>query len=282
MGPNDRISQMTLPILYQGSGGTIGDLFLSSHIMYHQHTLGRSISVAIPKSLPITLKDLYYRHNFLKSIIEMDDISTIPYLTYCTQNRYESSLHITDLKYIKNVFHPLHEWFEYNEPTKPTIEPECIGFHITSTSNYDRPAIPHLDQYLDKCWSNKIKVVFMGSPKDEKLFNSLYPWAREMSFQNESYRFNDTLLQTIANIKTMRGMITFSSFSAYIAVLQGVPTIELWCSNQWQMFSRLVAQMIGSPAHYVQCHYLDEPSPYFPEVYVWMKNYATNLYPGVQ
>ena len=270
-----------MPILYQGSGNTIGDLLFSSHVHYHQHTLGREIHAAIPKSLNPELKHLYAKHNYLKSVVEMDDISTIPFLSYCVQNGYESSLHIIDMKFYSNImFHPLHEWLPYDH--KPTIEPGAVGFHVSSSAHYNRPIIPHLETYLIHCWNNNIKTIFMGSTDDEKLFMRSYPWICNYAgfISDECWRFGrDSILQTMANLKTLLGLVVFSSWTGPAATLQGTPTIELWNDGEWQFYSPLVAQMVGKPVHYIQVCYLDKPSQHLTDaIFPKLKQYATNFY----
>jgi hypothetical protein len=266
------------PVLYMGSGGTVGDLLLSSHYMYHQHVLGREVSVAIPKALRNELKDLYKKHTFLKSVVELEDFLKEPYLKYCADNGFEHSLHFEDVKFIREVeFHPLRQWFQYSE--KPNIEPGCIGIHVTSSTNYDRPKVTHLDIYLSHCWNCGYKVAFLGTQKDEELFNSLYPDVKAKVPEN-LWRFGkDSLLQTMANLGDMIGLIVFSSWTSYAALLQGVPVIEMFSMHQWQIFSTLINQMMGRPVHYSQVCFWDSPSPWMAsQIFPKLKEYAKAFY----
>lgn len=268
-----------LPLIYQGSGGTIGDLLLSSHYMYNQHVLGREVSVVIRKNLRPELKDLYQRHNFLKSIIELDEISGEPYLQYCREKGYESSQYVVDVKHVIGAtYHPMSEWMPY--PDQPKIDgKDCIAVHVTSSANYNRPAVPALNKYLEIIRNSGKKPVFLGTDKDEKLFESLYPGVKE-TVPAEHWRFGkDTILQTFSNLKVVAGAIIFSTGTAYAAALQGTPVLELWNTDQWLTYSSYVRQMLGNPIHYLQDCFWDTPLPHLvTEVFPYLKQMSGSFY----
>jgi len=259
-------------ILYQGSGGAIGDLLLSSHYMFHQYCLGNKISVTIPENLREELKDLYAKHTFLENIIMLKDISENPFLEYALKNGYEPSLYIKDVRFLKNAhFHPISEWMPYT--CDPTIPAGCIGIHVCSSSNYARPKIPHLQSFI-----RDDHVAFFGTEADEALFNTYYPDIRK-TVPDELWRFGkDSLLQTFSNIRVCSGVVAFSSWSAYAAVLQGVPAIELWYLDQWQQYAQLVAQMLGRPVHYVQCPHVMEQLVPLKYIFHRLNFYSKALY----
>jgi hypothetical protein len=272
---------MSRPILYQGSTGALGDVFLSSHPMVLQHLAGREIYVALSKATPDIVKDLYKRITFLKSIIILEDFSRENYLKYCLNNNFESCLYVEDIKFILHpAFFPLNRWFKYD--FQPTINPgEYIGFQVSSSTNYERPAIPNLHLFVENVLNYPpYKPIFIGTSKDENLFNRLYPGFREKyQISDEQWRFGkDSLFQTMSNIKLFSGMITFSSWSAYVAVLQGVPAIEFWNLDQWMVYTGIVRKNLGDPIHYVQDFYLDGVSPYLIKIFQHLKEISQIFY----
>ena len=266
-------------ILYQGSGGTIGDLLLSSHFMYSQHLSGKEIAVAIPKSLRPELKAFYSYHTFLKRVVELDVLAGDPFLQYCKDNGYEPARYVVDVQYVKGtIFHPLKDWMNYIPQPSMRCD-RCIGVHVASSSNYDRPAVPHLARYLEIIRHYGYFPVFIGTEKDKVLFDKLYPGVTG-AVSREHWRFGkDTLFQTLSNIRDFSGMLTFSSWTAYAAVLQGVPCLELWNTDQWNMYSSYVRQMLGSPVHYLQDYFCDTPLEHLiSEVFPYVRRQAASFY----
>jgi ADP-heptose:LPS heptosyltransferase len=262
-------------LLYQGSENAIGDLLLGAHSMYNQRLLGRTVSVMIPKGVRPELKDLYYRCTFLQEVIEVETPNI--YIDFCSKNGYDSTFWLQDKNILKNIpFHPLNEWFKYD--TKPTISAGYVGFQVASSSFYDRPIITHFKSYLETLHTFNLNPVFFGAKKDEELFNKNYPDVKS-TIPDVCWRFGkDSLLQTLANLKTLRGHYAFSSWTAYGAVLQGTPTIELWNDHQWQAYSSVVRTLLGNPIHYSQDSFWGSPSPYPVEVFDYLKKYSDNIY----
>ena len=127
------------PILYQGSGGTIGDVFISSVPMYHQKvSFGREIYVAIPKTLPQKIRALYDYQPFLNGIIEMDDIGRDKFILEAQSRKMTPNVFLEDIHYYRNVgFYKLDEWFK--NPKQPTIDTSnCVGMHIMTTNWHER------------------------------------------------------------------------------------------------------------------------------------------------
>jgi hypothetical protein len=152
---------------------------------------------------------------------------------------------------------------------------------VASSTNFERPAIPNLHLFIENVLNYPpYKPVFVGTAKDEVLFNSLYPGLRErFQIPDEHWRFGkDTLFQTMSNIKLFSGMITFSSWTAYVAALQGVPALEFWNLNQWMFFTALVRKNLGDPVHYIQDFYLDGASPYMMKIFQYLKEMAKVFY----
>lgn len=269
-------------VLGQGSTA-IGDLIMSSHVLYDLHTKGHEVSVAIPKETPAHNRELYSKHTYLKNVIEMDDISRVPFLSYCATNGYEPVLHVEATNVYKHVtFHPLKQWFQHD--TQSTVSGnKLVGFHVTSSTNFSRPSVPALWVYIEHIINSGHQPVFIGTEKDEALFHELYPGYREKyKVPDEYWRFGkDTVLQTLANVGTFTGMIVFSSWTTHAAVLQGVPTIELWSDVQWQVYNPVVYHMMGCPVHYCQVSCWDSPSPYLGnQILQRMKDLATVFYGG--
>jgi hypothetical protein len=270
------MTQLQYNYLYQGSGGTIGDLLLSSHTSYHL-SLNNKISVAIPKSLRQELKDLYIKHTFLKGIEILDDnifFDADKFRNHAAANNATALIYLKDIRFLNDVtFHHLSKWFDLQE--KPNLDfSRCIGLQIASSSNWNRPSIPHVKLWLQKMQASNYKPCFLGTKKDEELLLRLYPEIKSwFVFEEDYWRFGkDSILQTMINISAMEGMIVFSSWSAYAAALQGVPVVELWNEKQWQFYSPVVNRMLGGPVHYVAASYKEEPSPYlFTEIFAGLK-----------
>jgi hypothetical protein len=255
-------------IAYQGPQYTIGDFFLTTHAMYSHHVRGDKVVVMISPKTKENILDLYKRCNFLK-LVEVEDDSTEYFLKLCSLEGYDGATFMST-NMLKGVrFQPLYKWFNNDE--KPTIPPGCIGIHITSSTNYDRPTIPFFQSYLNVC--KNYPVCFFGLKSDEDLFIKNYPGIKE-TVPEELWRFGkDSLLQTLANLGTLRGMICFSSWTAYGSTLQWVPTLELWGDKQWMSFSNIVRTMLGSPIHYSQDSYYAQPLPCLTEVFQYLTNY---------
>jgi len=249
------------PIIYQGSGGTIGDIFFSSLPMFHQHKMGRKIYVALPRSLKPFIRELYDCHTFLDGIIEMDDIQESNFLKEAAKLDMEPCLFIKSIQFIKDAkFYKLSEWF--NNPKQPTFDSNnCIAIQIVSTSFRERPKIKHWDKYEHMIKQSKLQPFFHGTKEDEIKILEEYPGIRDMC-KDEYWRFGkDDVLQTIANIKNCHSVIASSSWSAYVAVLQMVPAIELWPPSMWLFYTPRVRQMLGNPIHYLQDTTWAEPMP---------------------
>ena len=204
--------------LYQGSGGTIGDLFLFSHCIYHL-SLQHKISVAISKNLRTELKQLYIRHKFLDKIEELEDdvfCDVDKFKRFAVDKNYIAITYLHDFWFFKDVtFKHLNNWFDLQE--KPNADfSNCIGIHIASSSNWDRPSIPFVKTWLRQIREANFKPYFLGTKKDEELLLQLYPEIKSwFTFEEEYWRFGkDSILQTIANISTVQGMLVFSSWSA--------------------------------------------------------------------
>jgi hypothetical protein len=272
---------MTRPILYQGSTGAIGDVFLSSHPMMLQHYQGTPIYACLDKNAPEHVKDLYRRVKFLKGIIELEEFTRENYIQYCRENNFDQCLYLEDIRYVlQPAFFPLNRWFNYD--FQPTLEPgNYFGFQVASSTNYERPAIPHLDVFVEHVINYpSYKAVFIGTSKDEKLFNELYPGFREKyQILDEHWRFGkDSLFQTMSNIRMFSGMVTFSSWTAYAAALQGVPTLEFWSMNQWILYTPMIRKNLGDPVHYVQDFYLDGATPYMVKIFQYLKDLSRSFY----
>jgi hypothetical protein len=268
------------PILFQGSTGAIGDTFLSSHPMVLQNHEGAKIYVALDKTTPEYIKDLYRRMTILEGLVEFDDFSKENYLRYCQNNGFNSCVYLENINYILHpAFFPLNRWFKYD--FQPTIIPgNYVGFQVASSTNFDRQAIPNLHLFVENVINNSHKPIFIGTLKDESLFNRLYPGFREKyQILDEQWRFGkDSIFQMMSNIKLFLGMITFSSCSAYIAALQGVPTLEFWSLEQWMVYTGIVRKNLGDPIHYVQDFYLDRVSPYLIQIFQHLKNISKKFY----
>jgi len=255
--------------LYQGSGGTIGDLLLSSHIMYHMYTKKNKVSVAIPNNLHEELKYLYTRHTFLDDIIEIDQgtfTDVNKFIEYAIHNNFEPIIYL-DENYIwllhDIIFHPLFKWFNLIESPILNFK-QYVGFHITSSTNWDRYPIPYIKSWIESVLNVNLRPCFIGTKKDEELILKLYPDIKSWySFDEQYWRFGkDSILQTIANISDMYSMIVFSSWSTYAAIFQGIPAVEMWNDKQWQFYSPIVNRMLGGPVHYVPASYKEPPSPF--------------------
>jgi len=271
--------------MYRGSAGTIGDMFFTSHYMYH-HSLRRKIFVVLPSGLNPSILELYNpeHQHWIDRIIFMPDHSfqdDTKYLELCAENDCEPNRYMIDIGILKDAtFHPLSEWFRYNE--EPTFKMDkCIGLQIMSSGNWHRPRIPHIGSYLNLIWQAGYHIVLIGGQSDADNLLREYPEAMEwIEGDQNRWRFGkDTILQTMANVRELDGMVVFSSWTAYAAVFQGVPTIELWARDQWQFFTRLVDRMLGSPVHYIQDAFDVEPTPYlFSQILPSLRKFKENIY----
>lgn len=255
-------------ILFRQSSGPLGDTFFTAHYMVHQKLQGNKVYAAIPTDLNPEIRKLYYNFTFIDGVIELSFfLDDNKFLSYCSEMGFLPCRYLLDLEYLKGlIFRPLcgdpFPWFKND--TEPTIDTSnSIGFQIASSQNYDRPRIPNLNAYLDQVKQAGLTPVFFGTKKDEKLFIKNYPAVHALYRENDiSWRFGkDTLLQTIANIKNLKGHIVFSSGTSPIAAFYGVPVLELWTREQWQFFSPLAHYMLGSPIHHIMQSYDEYPSP---------------------
>jgi hypothetical protein len=276
---------MLKPIMYRGSSGTIGDMFFTSHYMYHQ-SLRRKVIVVLPAELNPYILSLYSPEHqpWIDHIVFMpahDFQDDRKYLKLCEDNDCESNRYMLDLGILKDVtFHPLSEWFHYSD--EPTFDSKgYIGLQIMSSGNWVRPRIPHIDTYIGLIKGAGYRIALMGGAGDKDNFMKEYPQAGEwVKGDIYAWRFGrDSVLQTMANIKGMVGVLAFSSWTAYVAVLQGVPAMELWARDQWQFFSVLAYRMLGSPIHYLQDAFDTAPTPYLmSDIIPALKRYRKAIY----
>ncbi len=268
------------PILFQGSTGAIGDTFLSAHPMVLQNLAGTKIYVALSKNTPDHIKGLYRRMTMIEGIVELDDFSKESYLQYCQDHNFDSCVYLENIRYILHpAFFPLNRWFKYD--FQPTIPYDSyVGFQVASSTHFERPAIPHLHLFVENVINYQWKPVFVGTAKDEELFNKSYPEFREKyQIPDMQWRFGkDSLYETLSNLKLFSGMITFSSWTAYAAALQGVPVLEFWDLSQWMFYTATVRKNLGDPVHYIQDFYLDGASPYMMKIFQSLKEMSRSFY----
>lgn len=231
--------------------------------MFHQKiSAGAEVEVALPKDLPPEIFDLYRHHRFLDGIHILESIADQDILSYSISRGFsEVSFFLKTAFHWRGIgFYKLSEWF--HNPCEPQIEPGGIGIHWGSSAHWSRPAIPHWRIYLDLIRSSGRRPVFLGGASDEEQMISKYPGIRDYCSGEEDWRFGrDPILQTMANIGELDGMISFSSWTAYAAVLQGVPALELWDRTQWLVYTSVTRVMLGNPAHYLQDAYDSPPCP---------------------
>ena len=97
--------------IFQGSGGSVGDIFLSSAPLYSfKKKTGTPIEIAIPKGLRPELKFIYHSHKFVDKIHEIDSIAETDFVQYCNSNNSQAGL------YLKSVGHyKYHEFTSWNK-----------------------------------------------------------------------------------------------------------------------------------------------------------------------
>lgn len=250
-----------MKFMIQGSGGTIGDIFLSSHPVFnHYRREPFEVHVAIPKTVDDSIRDIYRRHKFLSGIHELDDIRE-GITPYCQENGFIPILflHAWGSPFYTNVtFNSLDLWFD--KPDEPTVtQNNTIIFHVSSSANFERPKIPFFEHYLNYVIQSGFFPVFIGTEKDEKSFVTNYPNIRSI-IPDELWRFGkDTVQQTMSNISRSEGCIAFSSWSSIYAALCKKPVIEIWNFEQWLFYNNIVKYLIGSPIHMYQNSYMTEP-----------------------
>ena len=148
-------------IIYQGSGGTIGDIFFSSAPMYHiKKTRGKKIVVALPKDLNPEIRDLYNHHLFLDGIHELDSIQEEAFIPYAQSLGFEPSLFLKNIGHLKGMrFYKLNEWFR--NPVYPSFEGrDCVSVQLMSTAHWDRPPISGWKAYLELIHRSGLKSMF--------------------------------------------------------------------------------------------------------------------------
>lgn len=272
---------MSGALIYQGSGGTLGDIFFSSVPMYHlKKTQGYKIYVALPADLDPEIRALYDCHTFLDGIHTLPDIREKPFLEYANSQGLEPHVFLKTPRHWKGVpFYSLKEWFR--NPLEPNLQvADCIGVQIMSTSNWDRPPIPFWKQYMSLIGASGLRPVFMGTQKDEERFQEVYEGILDYCPAPELWRFGgDSILQTLANLQVMKGVLVFSSWTTYGAVLQGVPALELWNRDQWLFYTPIVRCMIGQPVHYLQEAFDSPPSSaIFAQTFPHLRRLSEILY----
>jgi hypothetical protein len=271
---------MLLPILYQGSGGTIGDTFVSSIQMYNQHIQGRRIYAALPKSLPPTIKKLYEYHTFIDGIIYMDDINE-PYLLDKAQELdMAPCIYLKSTQFMRDIkFFKLSDWFK--NPVEPNFDSHnCIGIQIVSSSAIQRPPITQWDILARMIKESGKQPYFHGSVADEAKAIERYPNAKELCGDEKYWRFGkDDVLQTIANLKDCYCAVGIGSWSVHLAVMQGVPALDFWPTDSWQFFSPVIRHLVGNPIHYIQDSITAIPPPlFFSHCVPNLRSLANSLY----
>jgi len=193
----------------------------------------------------------------------------------------DSYIYLKSIEYIRDIkFYKLNEWFQ--NPIKPTFDTtNCIGIQLTSTTwQRQRPPIVHWNMFSEIIKNSKLQPFFHGSILDGEKILSIYPNAKELCKDEKYWRFGkDDILQTIANLQNCFAAISIGSWSAHPAVLQGVPTLDLWPPESWQFFSPMVRHLIGNPIHYLQDSILAIPSPFLlTECLPYLRSLAKVLY----
>lgn len=248
---------MTDRILIQGSGGTIGDVFLSSYPLYNYLLANPSskIYAAIPKNINDSIKDLYSRQKFLSGVIELESVQEDVFLKFCSEGSFIPALFLKSWQFYKNINSvPLCNWFDV--PNEPTIGENTIVVHVASSSNYNRPEIPNLNTYINLIMEAGYSPLFIGTKKDEDLFLKMYPSIPNLVKDENLWRFGkDSLLGTMSIINASSGIFSFSSWSSIYGALCGKPVLELWNSDQWLFYSSTVKYLLGSPINLLQNGY---------------------------
>jgi hypothetical protein len=271
-------------ILCQGSNNTIGDFFFSAVPLAHIKSIEPDCVIDVILTKESKTDYLYEQCRFLNSIIKLDDASDKSVYEYGSKNAYTSvSLLLKSSHLLKNIqFHALRTWFKTENLPPPNIpQGRYTLVHVTSSTNYSRPRIPFLSSFLSYITESGIQPLFIGTKQDEELFKQSYPDCTYFNNLDPSLlRFGlDNVFQTMANIARCESALVFSSWSAYAAVLQGVPTIELWNYEQHNFFNPYVKLMLGNPVHLLQDRFDIAPSPFlFSQCLPLMKNYAQLVY----
>jgi len=190
-------------------------------------------------------------------------------------------LYLKSIEYMRDIkFYRLDKWFKNQiEPTFDTTN--CIGIQlISSTWSRERPPITHWNTYSEMIKSSKLQPFFHGSAADGEKVLSVYPNIKELCMEEKYWRFGkDDILQTIANLRNCFMAIGIGSWSVHPAILQGVPSLDLWPPESWQFFSPMVKHLIGNPIHYIQDSISAVPSPLlFTQCMPHLRSLANELY----
>lgn len=245
-------------ILIQGSGGTIGDTFLSSHPLVNRQEREVKVFAAIPKKLNESIKDLYSRQKFLQGVFELESIQEDSFLEFCRKEDFTPVLFLKSWDFYRRIkYCLLSTWFD--KPNDPTIPSNSIIVQVTSTNNFNRPRIPYLEKYIQYIFDAGYFPAIIGTKKDEEYFNKIYPSIKE-KIPEDFWRFGkDTLLQTMSNIDISQGVFAFSSWSSIYGALCRKPVLELWNNEQWLFYNQTVKYLLGNPYNLFQTLYSMEP-----------------------
>ena len=274
-------------ILIQGSGGTIGDVFLSSHplVNYLKEKEKEEkeeiieLYAAIPTNTPDSIKDMYSRQKLLTNVFEIESVHEDVFLPFCKTNNFTPCLFLKSWQFYKNIrYQELSSWFD--KPSEPTLSNDnIIIVHVTSSSNFNRPKIPHFNKYIQYIFDAGYTPVLIGTSKDEEYFTCTYPDIRE-KIPEDMWRFGkDTLPQTMSNIDISKGVFTFSSWSSIYGALCKKPVLELWNDEQWLFYNNTIKYLIGSPITLFQNHYASCPQyNHFDQSFKYMLNTGSVCY----
>ena len=266
-------------VLIQGSGGTIGDIFLSSHPAYNLHlNSNKDIYVAIPKNISLEIKEIYRRHKFFVDVIELETLEESYFLKYCEDNSFEPCLFLKSWNLYKDIsFKPLKKWFTpVGIPTIPYDN--AIIVQVASSTNYERPPIPNLGVYIQDIIDAGYSPVLMGTSQDESYVLKVYGDLKKY-FPEDMWRFGkDTLLQSLSNVEISQGCFCFSSWSSIYSSLCEKTTLELWSQEQWLYYNNITKYLLGSPINLIQNLYNSEiPCNYFTELFTFNKDILKGL-----
>jgi len=249
------------PIIFQGSGGSVGDIFLSSAPLYQfKKKTGTPIEIAISKSLKPELKLIYKNHKFIDKIHEVDSVEEASFIAYCTENNSHAGLYLKTLRHYKyHEFTYLDEWLHVDE--EPTIDTtKCIAIQWSSSS-WERPQIEWGVDFIKNILSSGLFPLFIGGNQTEKdLFIRHYPETLNLGIPEQYWRFGtDTILQTIANLRNCYAVTSIMSWAVVVGSLLGVPALDLWDLRGYHINSPFVRQNLGNPLHYLQDLYTTRP-----------------------
>lgn len=266
-------------ILFQHTSGTIGDLFIVSHIMYNNFKRGFQVYAAIPKTLSGHVREILDAHNFIADIIETENISNIDKLA--SELQMHACYFLQTATFSRHIkFYPVQNWINLKD-TKCTVVGDYIVVHVASSANYNRPVIPNFENYIEQIEQIRNKPVFIGTFQDEELFKKSYPDIySKYNNQDECWRFGkDSLKETMANILQSNGVFTFSSWSSIFSALAKKPTFELWNSDQWPLYNQQVKYLLGSPVNLIQGPYnVNAAMPIFRQPFSYVKTLSEFFY----